>query len=374
MTFIDNSAKTSWKFIGVVAILAILVGGGVFVYQFAEQQNQEQNKDIRQDETQRAQKEESQPIKQQSVDNAQVSEGVVSEVFLRDGSNKVFGIDTAGNLYNPPALFAYRAVRPPTVLDLTHNHIFLQKNGSTFLYDIASQEIETINLSFQKTTETVESIINTSINRILAWDTNRRVVFFSAGGWLGGGVDFKQGSYRIYRVDLVQQTFERTSVIEGLPRLVVFSPNISMFFIAAEGVQNRILIYQTDRLEAPSQSIDVDFPSIAYSGVWHPQQNEIALGFNRHIYTFNLDTQRYTRQLHDTRIGSSYTGWEKNNLAYTSSGDALLFVDYDNTNQEDVLLKPENDSYKLTFLDLTSGERSTIYESNEWFSLIAIVR
>ena len=28
---IDNSAKTNWKFIGVVAILAILIGGGILV-------------------------------------------------------------------------------------------------------------------------------------------------------------------------------------------------------------------------------------------------------------------------------------------------------------------------------------------------------
>jgi len=32
MTFIDNSAKTNWKFIGVVSIAAILVGGAVFLF------------------------------------------------------------------------------------------------------------------------------------------------------------------------------------------------------------------------------------------------------------------------------------------------------------------------------------------------------
>lgn len=34
MTFIDNSARTNWKFIGIVAILAVLVGGGVFAWQY----------------------------------------------------------------------------------------------------------------------------------------------------------------------------------------------------------------------------------------------------------------------------------------------------------------------------------------------------
>ena len=29
MTFIDNSAKTNWKFIGIVAVIAILIGGGI---------------------------------------------------------------------------------------------------------------------------------------------------------------------------------------------------------------------------------------------------------------------------------------------------------------------------------------------------------
>ena len=31
MTFIDNSAKTNWKFIGIVAVIAILIGGGILV-------------------------------------------------------------------------------------------------------------------------------------------------------------------------------------------------------------------------------------------------------------------------------------------------------------------------------------------------------
>ena len=31
MTFIDNSAKTSWKFIGIVAIIATLIGSGILV-------------------------------------------------------------------------------------------------------------------------------------------------------------------------------------------------------------------------------------------------------------------------------------------------------------------------------------------------------
>ena len=40
MSFVDNSAKTNWKFIGIVAILAVLIGSGILGYSYLSNQSQ----------------------------------------------------------------------------------------------------------------------------------------------------------------------------------------------------------------------------------------------------------------------------------------------------------------------------------------------
>ncbi|MFA5228599.1 MAG: hypothetical protein WC446_02455 [Candidatus Paceibacterota bacterium] len=225
-------------------------------------------------------------------------------------------------------------------------------------YDIQSDKWKNSNFS-----EIVKNILKEDIVSFSVWDSQNNKVFGRYSG--------KSTGYAIseYIVDLNENSFKKTS---GYPDEGVFSFNLGKLALIDD---KKLILFDLSDLSNPQKTIDIknildsDYEWVD-SMAWSPDDKQIAIGTSTKIHTVDIESGNILLRFSDETINSGYTYWDKYKLTYSLGGRYILFDDFDNTHQEDTLIKQENNIDRLTSIDVNTNTLSVLQDFIGGFSIL----
>jgi|GEM_PF-6940859 len=255
-----------------------------------------------------------------------------------------------------------------TIVDypnLPKGETMLGEKGASYkeiIYDIRADKWENLNVRGK-----AEEIVKDKTIGFSRWDSNNNRLF----GYRSAFDVANRGT--VYIVDLGAGTFSKTPDygIEGATPF--FSPSLNKIILKHK---NFLLLFDSRNLAVPQKTIDMaKINDNIYSFAWSPDESQVALGFDKSIYTVDLDSGNISLRFLDNTIGSTYTFWDRNEIGYSPTGKQIYFIDYENAGaweaQQKSLIRRENDRFKLTGVDLETNKRTVLFETTDFCEFVA---
>jgi len=231
-------------------------------------------------------------------------------------------------------------------------------SNQEYIYNISENKtiISDISQKAKKLTENVEG-------GIVGWDSNKNILFVE---YCPTSISCYDGSV-FANLDLNKNTFIKTD--RTIDSNYLLSPSYKQVAVLDTN-KGKIFIYNTDNFNDIKKELDIsqlkDYGFII-SKAWSPNEEEIALGFDRYVYTININSGKLTQRYADNTIGGGYLYWSRNIIAYSLSKNFLFITDSDNTNQNDLekglnidkTIKIDLATNKSEIINSTTLERET---------------
>lgn len=227
-------------------------------------------------------------------------------------------------------------------------------NSKEYIYTIDDNKTTTSDISTK-----ITNITKNSNTRIIGWDSIENVLFVEY--WPNPADGY--GDSVFARLNLNKNTITKATKTQGLS--YVLSPSYKQIAIP-DIHEGKIFIYDTDDLAKIKKELDVPqlktFTIPSQSQEWSPNEDEIAIGLDKDIYTVNINSGILTLRYTDNTLGMGYLYWSRNIIAYSTSGNFLFITDRDNSNQSNL----EQGLYinKTIKIDLTTNKSEVITTTN----------
>jgi len=122
-----------------------------------------------------------------------------------------------------------------------------------------------------------------------------------------------------------------------------------------------VYLYNLPNIEEPYQTLElIDLATRPTTLSWSRDNTKLAVGYNEKIYIIDILTQEVSLVFEDDTLGIAYMHWDRNNLIFSPTDNYLFFIDFDNTNQNN--LRDGNNKFYINAVDVESGNLILLHE------------